>query len=1072
MFDDLGGVLTRMISSESPMASVIVVTEAAVSTHQACIATVISDTSHPNYELLVLDDETDAERTAWLGTLAAQHHHVRVLHVDAESGRAARSNLGLATAEGQIVVFLRDDTIVTPGWLIRLTNHLANSTVGLVGPGTNRSHSEAMIEPTYRDAEGFIQFAQQQAIDRDGEQTPVRVVPLFCAAVRRDVVERIGSLDERYQGEMFQAEDYALRLKAAGYALTWARDVFVHRAGTTPIVEHYASAISVRAADQRQFEAKWGVRWEPDRPTPDIRPIPVACTRPGAAFQIVTSDRLVLSGWAMAPAGVRAVDAIVDGAWRERLAYGLPPSRTDLAGAYPTYPDHRSCGFEGALAVTGPADGRHQVVIRVSALDNREVDLVVPFEIDTAIATSGRILAFVDRPILGQRTVVTEGHLPVRGWAWSSDGIEHVEALIDGTPRGVLTYGMLRPDIPAVYPELPDIEHSGFLGVVPLPGLAPGRHQAVIRVSSHKGNHVEIVREFEIALANPQAGEAPTINPRYPEWLLKHQPTEADVTYARQEAAAIVDPPTFSLLLAVDDASPGLVAATVDAIRGQSYDRWELWLSPGSPDDGEIHDIIERLGRSDPRITVAPRTGGGGLAAFANAVLPQAAGAFIAITDPGDLLSPLALFEIARVLADAPDTDLLYVDEDKLDGTTGLRWDPLFKPDWSPDLFLSMDYIGPFAIYRRARVQELGGFRHGFDCSERLDLTLRVSERLADAHLRIRHLPRMLYSRHSSGASLPSSAPPDALAESSARRAIAESLARRDIQATVELGSHLGRWRVRYTLQDQPEVTLVVPTGGKLRFLRPGLESLSRQTTYPNIRFLVIDNSSSDEVAALCAELAAAGVAIQREPLPMQPFNFSALINHAIRMVDTPYLILLNDDMTVITQDWIEAMLEHAQRREVGAVGCKLLYPDDTIQHAGVVFGPYEQAVHPFRHFPDSHPGYFGIHQVVRNVSAVTFACAMLRRSIFDEIGLLDDVNFRVAHNDSDFCLRIRDRGYQIIYTPHAVLRHYESVTKKSLAAPGEVEALRERWSDVIRHDPFYNPNLTRAGENYALDLR
>jgi O-antigen biosynthesis protein len=256
-----------------------------------------------------------------------------------------------------------------------------------------------------------------------------------------------------------------------------------------------------------------------------------------------------------------------------------------------------------------------------------------------------------------------------------------------------------------------------------------------------------------------------------------------------------------------------------------------------------------------------------------------------------------------------------------------------------------------------------------------------------------------------------------------------------------------------------------------MRFLRPCLESLSRQTTYPNIRFLVIDNSFGEEVTELCEELAAAGIAIRREPFPLTPFNFSALINHAVLMVDTPYLVLLNDDMTVITHDWIEAMLEHAQRREVGAVGCKLLYPDDTIQHAGVVFGPHEQAIHPFRHFPDSHPGYFGIHQVVRNVSAVTFACAMLRRSIFDEVGLLDDVTFRVAHNDSDFCLRIRDRGYQIVYTPHAVLRHYESVTKTSLAAPGEVAALRERWGGVIRHDPFYNPNLTRLGENYGLDL-
>jgi GT2 family glycosyltransferase len=257
-----------------------------------------------------------------------------------------------------------------------------------------------------------------------------------------------------------------------------------------------------------------------------------------------------------------------------------------------------------------------------------------------------------------------------------------------------------------------------------------------------------------------------------------------------------------------------------------------------------------------------------------------------------------------------------------------------------------------------------------------------------------------------------------------------------------------------------------------MRFLRPCLESLLHETTYPNVRILAIDNSGGREVAEICDELAAGGAPVRREPLALEPFNFSALINHAIPLVETPYLVLLNDVMTVITPDWIEAMLEHAQRPEIGAVGCKLLYPDDTIQHAGVVFGPYEGSTHPFRHFPDSHPGYFGIHHVVREVSAVTFACAMLRRSVCAEVGPLDETVFRVAFNDADYCLRIRQRGYRIVYTPYAVLHHYESVTKKTLAEPGEVAALRERWGEVIRHDPYYSPNLTRTGDNYGVNLR
>ena len=340
------------------------------------------------------------------------------------------------------------------------------------------------------------------------------------------------------------------------------------------------------------------------------------------------------------------------------------------------------------------AEGRHQVVIRVSTLDNRTVDLGVPFEIDRAAATSGRILAFVDRPVPGQRTIVTEGHLPVRGWALSSDGIAHVAALIDGNPQGVLTYGMLRPDIPAVYPEFPDVEHSGFIGVVPLPGLEPGAHRAIIRVTSHKGERVEITREFEVARRiSKRARPLPsTRSIRNGCGNTSRQKRISPKPATRRRRLSIHRPSACSFWSTTHPRDWSRRRLTRSVPR--RYDHWELWLSAGSRGDAEQSDIIERFARSDPRIKVAPPTNGGGLAAFANAVVPHAAGAYVAVVDPGDLLSPLALFEIARALVDAPETDLLYVDQDTVDGTTGRRWDPFFKPDWSPDLLLSMDYIG------------------------------------------------------------------------------------------------------------------------------------------------------------------------------------------------------------------------------------------------------------------------------------------------------------------------------------------------------------------------------------------
>jgi len=242
-------------------------------------------------------------------------------------------------------------------------------------------------------------------------------------------------------------------------------------------------------------------------------------------------------------------------------------------------------------------------------------------------------------------------------------------------------------------------------------------------------------------------------------------------------------------------------------------------------------------------------------------------------------------------------------------------------------------------------------------------------------------------------------------------------------------------------------------------------------TTYPNLHVLVIDNSEEDAVMDLCTQLRPRHPNLRCRQLRLKPFNFPAINNFAMQFVETPYLVLLNDDITVITPEWVEAMLEHAQRPEVGVVGAKLLFPNDTIQHAGVILGAYENTGHAFKHFPANDSGYFDLPHVVHNCSAVTFACAMMRRSVYEEVGGLDAVNLRVAFNDVDMCLRIRARGYAVVYTPHAVLYHHESVTKKVIVEPGEAEHMRQHWGDIIRRDPFYSPNLTRKGEDYSLNM-
>ena len=428
---------------------------------------------------------------------------------------------------------------------------------------------------------------------------------------------------------------------------------------------------------------------------------------------------------------------------------------------------------------------------------------------------------------------------------------------------------------------------------------------------------------------------------------------------------------------------------------------------------------------------------------------------------------PYALFEVVRALNEDPATDLIYSDEDKTDDTGEERWDPFFKPDWSPDLLLSTNYICHFGVYRRSLVEAIGGFRPEYDGSQDYDLVLRFTERTD----RIVHLPSILYSWRA----IPGSTARDMMAKpyavDAARRAVEDALRRRGVAGRVEPGYSLGQWRVRYDLRGQPAVTVVIPAGGKMQYLQECLESVLERSTYSNLHVLVTDDSDGPAVADLCRDLGRRDPRLKYRRFRLKPFNYSAINNAAVSLVDTPYVVLLNDDITVITPDWVEAMLEHAQRPEVGVVGALLLYPDRSLQHAGVIMGPYQNCGHAFRHFCENDPGYFELPRVIRNCSAVTFACAMMRRSVFDEVGGLDAENLTVAYNDVDMCLRIRERGYWVVYTPYAVLFHHESATRNMHSNPGEEEYLRRRWSGVIRHDPFYNPNLTREADDYSLNF-
>jgi GT2 family glycosyltransferase len=440
-----------------------------------------------------------------------------------------------------------------------------------------------------------------------------------------------------------------------------------------------------------------------------------------------------------------------------------------------------------------------------------------------------------------------------------------------------------------------------------------------------------------------------------------------------------------------------------------------------------------------------------------------ASGEFIGVMSADDELAPEALFELVKRLNDSDD-DIVYSDEDWL-SETGRREDPLFKPDWGPDLLLSINYLERFGIFRRQLVSEVGGFRTAAGAAQVYDLALRLTERTS----RIAHVPRVLY--HSRRQ--PTSASTVLERHASNRdesRVLVEALRRRGTPGrTSALFSRKGPrgYATRLDLRQHPLVSIIIPTRDKQALLQTTLDSIWARTDYDRFEIIVIDNQSTNaDAVRYLASLPPRAQVLQWS----QRFNYSALNNFGARHARGEQLLFLNNDVEVIRPDWLTAMLEHAQRPDVGAVGARLLYADQRIQHAGVVVGINRVAANAFRSWPGETIGNLRLADLTRNCSAVTGACMMVPRRLFDEVGGFDE-DLRVVLNDVDLCLKIRERGYLVVYTPDALLYHYEGSSRGKLHPPPDERVFEQRWKDFLdRGDPYYNPNLSYRHDDWRIN--
>ncbi|HEX3463928.1 MAG TPA: glycosyltransferase family 2 protein [Candidatus Elarobacter sp.] len=557
----------------------------------------------------------------------------------------------------------------------------------------------------------------------------------------------------------------------------------------------------------------------------------------------------------------------------------------------------------------------------------------------------------------------------------------------------------------------------------------------------------------------------------YERWLRANGLRAADAELVRGMVGVLPRAPVISVLMPAYDTPERYLRAALDSVLAQLYPHWELCVADDASPDPRVREVLHEYAAREPRIKLALRETNGHIAAASNSALALATGEYVALLDHDDVLTPDALFHVALAALRDPDAGVIYSDEDKID-ELGRRAEPYFKPDWSPDSFLARMYVGHLLALKRALVVELGGFRTGFEGSQDYDLVLRASERTERVH----HIPRVLYHWRIHPQSTSSETGSKAYAYEAGRRAIEEAIARRGEPGRVEQLPEPGSYVVRYDIRAPLKVSVVMPTRDHGEDVERALSSIfANAAPYENFELLLIDNGSTDR-----ASLDTFAAWAAREPRVRVvrydvPFNFARINNFGAEQTDGAYLLFLNNDTEVLTPDWMEAMVEQAQRPSIGAVGAKLLYPDGTVQHAGVVTGIGGVAGHAHKHADPNDGGYFNTLRTVNNYSAVTGACMMVRREAFARAGGFDE-KLAVAFNDVDLCLKLRALGLYNVYLAHVQLIHHESKSRGSDEDPAkaarfqaERRIMEERWRTAERADPHYSAHLTLVSEDFSL---
>jgi GT2 family glycosyltransferase len=775
----------------------------------------------------------------------------------------------------------------------------------------------------------------------------------------------------------------------------------------------------------------------------------IFCDEPAGAIERAPGSKLLIRGWCAAKSPIVRVEFQIDDGPVTELAYGRP--RPDVHKVFPEYPV--DCGFLGETGGLPP--GEHRLTIAARARTGDSAVLKENFFVRTM---EDDVRLYCDYPVTGGCQSVRDV-VNFRGWALAWSGIEQVTVQIGDMPPSIASFGLPRPDVARVHPDFSHAERCGWRFFWDTTAAPEGRYEVRITATALGGASSTITT----ALLVDQ-----TCDPEYSQWIAENEPTPEKKEAMAVEINSFERRPLISIVVPVYKTPHDLLARCVDSVLAQIYPDWELCLADDGSNDPQLTQLLESYQKRDPRIRVTTLEKNLGISGATNAALRMCTGGYIGFLDSDDELADFAVWETVKAINEDPLTDLFYSDEDKID-ENGRRYDWFFKPEWSPELFFSCNYLCHFIVIRRRVCDKVKGLDESYrGGTQDYEFLLRVIECTTN----IKRIPKILYHWRAIEGSTAKTAGEKPEAGLNGERALSEYMSRNQPGATVEevFSCH---YRVRYAIKDQPLVDIIMLTGGKMDLLRRCVEDILERTEYARFEIRLVDNSRSDQVERYAASMVSKCVPIRYLDLRWKRFNYSFLNNEAVRQSTAPYVLFLNDDMSIVTPEWLTAMLEHAQHADIGAVGAQLWYPHNAIQHAGVVMGIYGNSGHAFKNLPVLPAGqsqYFDFPYLTRNCSAVTAACLLISRDKFWEVGGFDEKALAVAFQDVDLCLKLLDKGYRNVYTPYAVLYHYESATKTEVRPnPVEDYFMKRKWKGYIEYDPYYNPNLTRNDEGYRL---